>query len=474
EQSYRMIEDLGPVDGSSETASAIRWNLEDTASPGPLAAGLGFIGRYREVFELLGVDPNDPAWMDRLNEGAVGPLAYAGLAFSLAGMGYPREARAVKLRAREVARSARDWVLVGASGFWEICYITLPYFTDRPVECDQIASESAYAMRMAEGAQGGWPPDLCYIFAHFEAARWSELERFIADLNPRTLLIMTWHAVLWITAEIARARGDADAAWKNIREVLPWGASTDPGNSVFLLATRFQRLAVHLALDAGKMTRAAEWLAAHDRWLDWNGAVQGRAAGEVVRARYELARGDIDRARETALRGLELAGNPRQPLTLMRAHRKLAEVERQCRRFEDAQEHVDCALELGRISATRYEQALNRLTWAELRLETGRTEDLRAEVQDTREFLAELGAQPAVTVADRLLNRLDGEFPAGLTAREVEVLRLLTDGLSNSEIALELSISPRTVDHHLRSIYRKLDVHSRAGAIRFAIQNDLA
>ncbi len=60
-------------------------------------------------------------------------------------------------------------------------------------------------------------------------------------------------------------------------------------------------------------------------------------------------------------------------------------------------------------------------------------------------------------------------FPAGLTAREVEVLQWLAKGLSDAEIAVQLVISPRTVNGHLRSIYSKLDVTSRTAAIRVAL-----
>ena len=65
------------------------------------------------------------------------------------------------------------------------------------------------------------------------------------------------------------------------------------------------------------------------------------------------------------------------------------------------------------------------------------------------------------------------EFPAGLTAREVDVLRLVAVGLSDAEVAEQLFVSVRTVNAHLRSIYRKLDVRSRAAAGRFAQENDL-
>jgi non-specific serine/threonine protein kinase len=63
--------------------------------------------------------------------------------------------------------------------------------------------------------------------------------------------------------------------------------------------------------------------------------------------------------------------------------------------------------------------------------------------------------------------------PFGLTSREIEVLRLVTEGLTTSQIAHQLSISPRTADAHLRSIYSKLEVTSRAAATRSAIEHQL-
>ncbi len=63
--------------------------------------------------------------------------------------------------------------------------------------------------------------------------------------------------------------------------------------------------------------------------------------------------------------------------------------------------------------------------------------------------------------------------PFGLTAREIEVLRLVTQGLTYAQIAEQLIISPRTADAHLRSIYGKLGVTSRSAATRYAIEHKL-
>jgi DNA-binding NarL/FixJ family response regulator len=64
-------------------------------------------------------------------------------------------------------------------------------------------------------------------------------------------------------------------------------------------------------------------------------------------------------------------------------------------------------------------------------------------------------------------------WPAGLTDREVEVLRLICRGGSNRVIADELSISPKTVGRHVENLYNKIGVSSRAAATLFATQHQL-
>jgi DNA-binding CsgD family transcriptional regulator len=79
-------------------------------------------------------------------------------------------------------------------------------------------------------------------------------------------------------------------------------------------------------------------------------------------------------------------------------------------------------------------------------------------------------------VATRLLDLADGHTQgplASLTQQEVRVLRMVGNGLGNDRIADELSIARSTVRSHLKQVYRKLGLHSRAEAISFATRNRL-
>jgi HD-GYP domain-containing protein (c-di-GMP phosphodiesterase class II) len=92
--------------------------------------------------------------------------------------------------------------------------------------------------------------------------------------------------------------------------------------------------------------------------------------------------------------------------------------------------------------------------------------DVRAGRLDADVVEAVLGAAGHRTVRRR-------EGPAGLTQREVEVLRLLARGLSNKDIAGELVISPKTVANHVEHIYAKIGASTRARASLFAVQHGL-
>jgi DNA-binding NarL/FixJ family response regulator len=83
----------------------------------------------------------------------------------------------------------------------------------------------------------------------------------------------------------------------------------------------------------------------------------------------------------------------------------------------------------------------------------------------------ELGATVEAAATVELLG--ERPRPAGLTAREVDVLRLVAAGKSNREIADELYLSIKTVARHLANIFGKLDVSSRTAAAAFAYQHGL-
>jgi len=94
------------------------------------------------------------------------------------------------------------------------------------------------------------------------------------------------------------------------------------------------------------------------------------------------------------------------------------------------------------------------------------------------QVLREPGKAPVTTPAEtaqraRPMTKPSPSYPDGLTAREVEVLRLLAQGLTSAQIAEHLVISVVTVNFHVRSIYSKLGVTSRAAAARYAVEHHL-
>jgi DNA-binding NarL/FixJ family response regulator len=62
---------------------------------------------------------------------------------------------------------------------------------------------------------------------------------------------------------------------------------------------------------------------------------------------------------------------------------------------------------------------------------------------------------------------------AGLTPREIEVLRLIASGLTAKEAARRLEISPKTADNHIQNLYSKIGVATRAGAALYALEQGL-
>jgi HD-GYP domain-containing protein (c-di-GMP phosphodiesterase class II) len=96
---------------------------------------------------------------------------------------------------------------------------------------------------------------------------------------------------------------------------------------------------------------------------------------------------------------------------------------------------------------------------------------LREEV--TAKRLDRQAVDAVLAAAGHATKPMRTSWPAGLTDREVEVLRLVARGLPNKAIAGQLGISPRTVQHHTIHIYAKIGVETRAAAALFATEHDL-
>jgi DNA-binding NarL/FixJ family response regulator len=98
-------------------------------------------------------------------------------------------------------------------------------------------------------------------------------------------------------------------------------------------------------------------------------------------------------------------------------------------------------------------------------------EELRREVRAGR--LDGDAVHAVMAEAGHQVPRARRERPAGLSEREVEVLRLLARGLSNRVMAEQLSLSFDTVKHHVQHSYDKTGVSTRAGATLFAMEHGL-
>jgi DNA-binding NarL/FixJ family response regulator len=119
----------------------------------------------------------------------------------------------------------------------------------------------------------------------------------------------------------------------------------------------------------------------------------------------------------------------------------------------------------------RYEAAQTRMRMALALRALGDEDSAASELRVAERAFAEIGAHPAEEEARRLTARV---LPNGLTAREVEVLRLVAAGQSNPQIAAALFLSHKTVQRHLSNIFAKTGVTSRTAAAAYAFEHQLA
>jgi DNA-binding NarL/FixJ family response regulator len=147
-------------------------------------------------------------------------------------------------------------------------------------------------------------------------------------------------------------------------------------------------------------------------------------------------------------------------------------------RWDDAARHLDAALALSARLGLRPFVArglLAKAHWHARRQQPGDRRQARKLLQQAQAAATAIGMRGLDTPCRELLATVASaqDDPFGLTARERDVLHLLVDGLTDAAIAAELSLSPRTINTHLTSIYGKLDVSSRAAAARVAMEHGL-
>lgn len=263
-------------------------------------------------------------------------------------------------------------------------------------------------------------------------------------------------AALYQQAELHRLRGDAKRANEAYHEGAAYGHSTEPG----LALLRLQQGNVVAAV--GSIRRAldeAKDPLARPRLLD--------ASVEIA-----LAAGNLDAAEAAWLELAEMAARFRAPLLGAMAARAEGAVRLAAADPSTALPSLRRSLRTWQDVAAPYEVARTQALIARASQALGDHDTAALELDAARTTFARLGAHPDLARLDAIAGRTAGAA-GGLTARELEVLRLVAAGRTNRAIAKELVISEKTVARHVANIFVKLDVSSRSAATAYAYEHAL-
>jgi DNA-binding CsgD family transcriptional regulator len=256
--------------------------------------------------------------------------------------------------------------------------------------------------------------------------------------------------------EILRLRGEYDAAESAYRSASQHGREPQPGFALLRLACGQTEPA---AAAIRQVVSSAPDAHTRARYLP--------AAVEIL-----LAAGDLDGAEQAACDLEQIAaGSPIDILAALASHARGS--------VQYAGGDAHSALGPLRHAFSSWQQVGAPYLCARLRVEIasvlhalGDEDGADLERDAARAVFRELGAVPDLERLDRpAAKRADAPF--GLTARELEVLRLLATGRTNRAIAQELFLSEKTVDRHVSNLFTKLDVPTRAAATAFAYQHKL-
>jgi ATP/maltotriose-dependent transcriptional regulator MalT len=269
-------------------------------------------------------------------------------------------------------------------------------------------------------------------------------------------------------AELRRRQGRFDEASAHVAE-----AEAHPRSALVRAA---------IALDLGRPVEAADLAERYLRRVPLDEATE-RVDGLELLVQAAAASGGPERGREALAELRDVAAEVGTvPLRAAAAYaagtlaRAEGDAERARRLLEDAGD-------LYRESGAPFDAARARLALALLLRDCGRDPVARQEARGALDAFLELGAAYEAKRAAALARELGAGVPsvaadpAGLTAREREVIRLVSSGRSNAEIAAELVLSVRTVERHVANIYGKVGAvgkTARATATAYALRHDLA
>jgi len=193
-----------------------------------------------------------------------------------------------------------------------------------------------------------------------------------------------------------------------------------------------------------------------------------RAAGLDLHARVLVALGETRRARNAydELQGVVAeVGSDSLRASALTVEGLVAEAEGD---LDTARSRIEDAIDLFHRCGDPFETARSRLDLARVLAALGRSDPAAEQARVAREALAgmqaEREAQRAVALMTELGDSASDEATSVLTPREIDVLKLVAQGLSNTEIAQRLVLSEHTVHRHLANILRKLELSSRAAA----------
>jgi len=249
-------------------------------------------------------------------------------------------------------------------------------------------------------------------------------------------------------------------------------------------ATLFDRSGTHplaslgraaIALDRGDRQSAADLVERHLRRLPVTNRTERAAALELLIRAATSREHDHDRALAAMqeLRSIAAAAGTHPLLassSLAAGLIALAEGD-----HDTARRELEDAVDRFERSGAPFEAACARVDLAAAMARLGRSDAAIAEIDRALAELTRLDARTAIASAQAVRDRLSAARPsppasatpdaAGLTARELEVLRLISGGLSNQAIADRLCISEHTVHRHVANTLSKLDVPSRSAAV---------